>query len=106
MRRLARRAVTLGDSDTCKDVRIVLGCVGLTAIRAKEAEKTLREKKLEKKRIDSAVEAVRAAAEPQETCELRDYKRVLIAAPSSGPLESRRGGRAGTSEAGHEYVGR
>ncbi|MBZ5702503.1 MAG: FAD binding domain-containing protein [Acidobacteriia bacterium] len=31
------RTVTLGDKETCKDARIVLGCVGLMAIRAREA---------------------------------------------------------------------
>src|SRR5213594_1980833 len=73
--------LTLGDNDTCKDVRIVLGCVGLTAIRAREAEKTLQGKTLDAAKIETAVEAVRAAAEPQDDMRgSADYKRVLIAA--------------------------
>jgi len=98
----------LGDNDTCKDVRIVLGCVGLTAIRAKEAEKTLRGKKLEEKRIENAVEAVRAAAEPQDDMRgSADYKRVLIAALVKRAIGiAVRRARGEQVEAGHEYAGR
>jgi carbon-monoxide dehydrogenase medium subunit len=100
--------LTLGDNDTCKDVRIVLGCVGLTAIRAKEAEKTLRGKKLEEKRIESAVEAVLAAAEPQDDMRgSADYKRVLIAALVKRAIGiAVRRARGEHVVAGHEYVGR
>jgi carbon-monoxide dehydrogenase medium subunit len=100
--------LTLGDSDTCKDIRIVLGCVGLMAIRAKEAEKLLRGKKLDEKRIESAVEAARAAAEPQDDMRgSADYKRVLIGAlvKQAIGIASRRA-RGEQVEAGHEYVGR
>jgi carbon-monoxide dehydrogenase medium subunit len=100
--------LTLGEDDTCKDVRVVLGCVGLTAIRAKEAEKLLRGQELEEKRIESAVEAVRAAAEPQD--DMRgsvDYKRVLIAALVKRAIGiAVRRARGEQVEAGHEYVGR
>jgi carbon-monoxide dehydrogenase medium subunit len=89
-------------------VRIVLGCVGLTAIRAKEAEKTFRGKKLEEKRIESAADAVRAAAEPQDDMRgSADYKRFLIAAllkRAIGIAVQR--ARGEQVEAGHEYVGR
>ena len=100
--------LTLGESDTCKDVRVVLGCVGLTAIRAKEAEKLLRGKKLEEKRIESAVEAVRAVAEPQDDMRgSADYKRVLIAVLVKRALGiAVRRARGEHVVAGHEYVGR
>ncbi len=39
--------LTLDGKNTCKDARIILGCVGLTAIRAKEAEAALRGKPLD-----------------------------------------------------------
>jgi aerobic carbon-monoxide dehydrogenase medium subunit len=100
--------LTLGDYDTCKDARIVLGCVGLMAIRAREAEKTLRGKKLDEKRIESAVEAARAAAEPQGDMRgSAEYKRVLIAALVKRAIGiSVRRARGEQVEAQHEYVGR
>jgi aerobic carbon-monoxide dehydrogenase medium subunit len=100
--------LNLGDSDTCKDVRIVLGCVGLMAIRAKDAEKTLRGKKLDEKRIESAVEAARAAAEPQDDMRgSAEYKRVLIAALVKRAIGiAVRRARGEQVEAQHEYVGR
>jgi carbon-monoxide dehydrogenase medium subunit len=97
----------LEDHNTCKDVRIVLGCVGLTAIRAKEAEASLRGKALNEKNIRAAADAARAAAEPQS--DMRgsgDYKRMLV-----GTLVKRATGiaarraRGESVEAGHEYVG-
>jgi len=100
--------LTLGDSDACKEIRIVLGCVGLMAIRAKEAEKLLRGKKLDEKRIESAAEAARAAAEPQDDMRgSADYKRVLIAAlvKRAIGIASRRA-RGEQIDASHEYVGR
>ncbi len=100
--------LTLEDSDTCKDARIVLGCVGLTAIRAKEAEKTLRGKKLDEQTMESAVEAARAAAEPQDDMRgSADYKRVLIAALVKRAIGiAVRRARGEQVEAQHEYVGR
>lgn len=52
-------AVTLNDDGTCKDVRIVLGNAGPTALRLKEAEEMLIGKKLD----DSLFEAVGRKAE-------------------------------------------
>lgn len=100
--------LTLGDGDTCKDVRIVLGCVGLTAIRATAAETLLRGKKLDEKRIQSAVDAAREAAEPQDDMRgSADYKRVLLAAlvKRAFGIAVRRA-RGEHVEAQHEYVGR
>jgi len=98
----------LADHHTCKDARIALGCVGLTAIRAKEAERALRGKPLDEKNIRTAVEAARAAADPQSDMRgSADYKRVLV-----GVLVKRavgiaaRRARGEIVEAGYEYAGR
>jgi carbon-monoxide dehydrogenase medium subunit len=69
------------DGDTCKNAAISLGCVGLTPIRATNAEKELRGKQLSDKAISAAAEAARAAADPQP--DMRgsvDYKRQLVSA--------------------------
>lgn len=100
--------LTLEGQDTCKDARVVLGCVGLTPIRAKEAEAALRGKPLTEKNIQAASETARAAAEPQS--DMRgsvEYKRALV-----GTLVKRaigiaiRRARGESVEAGHEYAGR
>jgi carbon-monoxide dehydrogenase medium subunit len=100
--------LTLEGRDTCKDARIVLGCVGLTAIRAKEAEAALRGKAINEKTVKAASEAARAAAEPQSDMRgSADYKRMLV-----GTLVKRaigiaaRRARGESVESGHEYVGR
>jgi aerobic carbon-monoxide dehydrogenase medium subunit len=99
---------TLEGKDTCKDVRIVLGCVGLTAIRAKEAEGVLRGKALNEKTVQNAAEAARAAAEPQSDMRgSADYKRTMVATlvkRAIGIAARRASGQK--VEAGHEYVGR
>lgn len=69
------------DGDVCKDVAIALGCVGLTAIRAKDAEAALRGRSVTEKTVATAMEAARSAADPQ--ADMRgstDYKRALVAA--------------------------
>ena len=69
------------NGDVCKDVAISLGCVGLTAIRATEAEAILRGKSINDKSIAAAAEAARTAADPQPDMRgSADYKRVLVAA--------------------------
>jgi aerobic carbon-monoxide dehydrogenase medium subunit len=100
--------ITLEGKDTCKDLRIVLGCVGLTAIRAKEAEAVLRGKALNEKTVQNAAEAARAAAEPQSDMRgSADYKRTMVATlvkRAIGIAARRASGEK--VEAGHEYVGR
>jgi aerobic carbon-monoxide dehydrogenase medium subunit len=67
--------------DVCQDAAIALGCVGLMAIRATEAETALRGKILDDKTIATAAEAARAAADPQP--DMRgsvEYKRELVVA--------------------------
>src|SRR5208282_304319 len=72
--------LTLAD-DTCQNAAIALGCVGLTAIRATEAETALRGKNLNDETIAAAAEAARAAADPQPDMRgSADYKRQLVVA--------------------------
>jgi carbon-monoxide dehydrogenase medium subunit len=67
--------------DVCQDAAIALGCVGLTAIRATEAEVALRGKSLDDKAISTAAEAARAAADPQSDMRgSAEYKRQLVVA--------------------------
>jgi carbon-monoxide dehydrogenase medium subunit len=100
--------LTLEDHDHCKDARIVLGCVGLTAIRAKGAEDALRGKALTEKSIRAAAEAARAAAQPQSDMRgSAEYKRALIAALVKRAIGfAARRARGESVESGHEYVGR
>ncbi len=65
----------------CTQARIALGAVGLTAIRASEAESALEGKPVSAKTIKAAAEAAMAAAEPQSDMRgTADYKRVLVGA--------------------------
>jgi carbon-monoxide dehydrogenase medium subunit len=100
--------LTLDGKDTCKDIRVVLGCVGLTAIRAKEAEAELRGKRIDEETIQRAAEAAREEAEPQSDMRgSADYKRTLVAALVKRALGiAVRRARGERVEAGHEYVGR
>jgi aerobic carbon-monoxide dehydrogenase medium subunit len=100
--------LTLADHNICKDARIVLGCVGLTAIRTKEAEAALRGKPLDEKNIQTAVDAAKAAADPQSDMRgSADYKRVLVGALVKRAIGSAaRRARGETVAAGHEYAGR
>src|SRR6202158_2661323 len=67
--------------DVCQDAAVALGCVGLTAIRATEAETALRGKSLDYKTIATAAEAARAAADPQPDMRgSAEYKRQLVVA--------------------------
>ena len=69
------------DGDTCKDAAISLGCIGLMAIKAKEAEGALRGKPVTAKSIAAAAEAAEAAADPQTDMRgSAEYKRRLAGA--------------------------
>jgi aerobic carbon-monoxide dehydrogenase medium subunit len=100
--------LTLGDQNACKDARVILGCVGLTAIRAKEAEAALQGKALNEKSIRNAVDAARAAADPQSDMRgSADYKRVLVGALVKRAIGiAARRAHGDSVEAGHEYAGR
>ncbi len=70
--------------DVCQEAAIALGCVGLTAIRATDAEAALRGKNLSDNLHDQAIaaaEAARAAADPQDDMRgSAEYKRQLVVA--------------------------
>jgi carbon-monoxide dehydrogenase medium subunit len=100
--------LTLDGKDICKEIRIILGCVGLTAIRAKRAEDELRGKKIDGKAIQRVADAAREAAEPQNDMRgSADYKRTLVAALVKRAIGiAARRARGERVEAGHEYAGR
>jgi carbon-monoxide dehydrogenase medium subunit len=104
----AAAQLTLDGKDTCKDARIVLGCVGLMAIRVKGAESVLQGKPISDKTIQQAADAAREAAEPQSDMRgSADYKRTLVAALVKRAIGiAVRRARGERVEAGHEYVGR
>jgi CO/xanthine dehydrogenase FAD-binding subunit len=69
------------EGNVCKDAAIALGCVGLTAIKAKDAEAALRGRALTERTVAAAVEAARTAAEPQSDMRgSAEYKRTLVGA--------------------------
>lgn len=69
------------EGDRCTDVAIALGCVGLTAIKAKDAEAALRGQTVNDQALAAAGEAASAAAEPQDDMRgSADYKRALVGA--------------------------
>jgi carbon-monoxide dehydrogenase medium subunit len=94
------------DGDVCKEAAIVLGCVGLTAIKATAAEAALRGQKLTDKSIAAAAEAARAAADPQP--DMRGsaaYKRALVAALVKRTIDiAARRARAEKVEVSHIYA--
>jgi aerobic carbon-monoxide dehydrogenase medium subunit len=100
--------ITLGEKDTCKEARIVMGCVGLTSIRATEAEAGLHGQKLTPKAIEAAAEAAMAAADPQPDMRgSAEYKRILVRALVKRAIDiAVRRARGERVEASHEYAGR
>jgi carbon-monoxide dehydrogenase medium subunit len=69
------------DDHICKEARIALGCVGLTSIKASEAETALRGSPMDEKAVQQAAEAARIAADPQPDMRgSAEYKRTLVAA--------------------------
>jgi carbon-monoxide dehydrogenase medium subunit len=100
--------LTLDARDACKDARIVLGCVGLTPIRAEQAEAELHGKKIDERSIERAADAARTIAEPQSDMRgSADYKRALVAALVKRAIRiAVRRTRGEHVEAGHEYVAR
>ncbi len=103
----ASAAVQLAmDGDTCKDAAISLGCVGLMAIKAKDAEAALRGKPIDRKTIAAAVEACHAAADPQTDMRgSADYKRQLVGALVKQAIEiAVRRARGEQVEVSHLYA--
>jgi aerobic carbon-monoxide dehydrogenase medium subunit len=69
------------EEEACKQATIVLGCVGLTPVRATNAEQALQNKEITEQTITSAMEAARCSADPQSDMRgSADFKRGLIAA--------------------------
>lgn len=69
------------DGDMCKEAAIALGCVGLTPVRATEAEGVLRGQRISEKTIAAAAEAARATADPQPDMRgSAEYKKELVGA--------------------------
>jgi aerobic carbon-monoxide dehydrogenase medium subunit len=94
------------EDDVCKDVAIALGCVGLTPIRAEQAELALRGRTLTEKTIAGAVDAARAAADPQSDMRgSADYKRALVGALVKRAIEiALRRARGEQVEVSHIYA--
>ena len=92
--------------DVCQDAAISLGCVGLTAIRATEAEKALRGQSVSAKAIASAMEAAHAAADPQPDMRgSAEYKRTLVSALVQRAIEvALRRARGEQVEVSHIYA--
>jgi carbon-monoxide dehydrogenase medium subunit len=69
------------EGDVCKEATIVLGCVGLTSIKSKDAADALRGQRITEKAVSAAVESARAAADPQSDMRgSAEYKRTLVGA--------------------------
>jgi carbon-monoxide dehydrogenase medium subunit len=94
------------DGEICKEVAIALGCVGLTAIKAKAAESVLQGKRITEKAVSDAMEAARAAADPQSDMRgSADYKRTLVGALVKRAIEvAVRRARGEHVETGHIYA--
>jgi aerobic carbon-monoxide dehydrogenase medium subunit len=72
-------ALTVGDGNVCKDIRIALGAVGPTPLRAKSAEDHLRGKVLDDKNIADAAEKANEGADPPSDMHgSRDYRMEMI----------------------------
>jgi carbon-monoxide dehydrogenase medium subunit len=98
--------LTLADKDTCQEVGIALGAVGLTAVRPAEAEAALRGQRLSEKNIQAAVEAARAACDPQPDMRgSAEYKRHLVGVLVKRALEvAARRARGQKVEVSHYYA--
>jgi carbon-monoxide dehydrogenase medium subunit len=94
------------DGNICKEIAIVLGCVGLTPVRAKEAEAALRGQSITAAAMASAAEAARAAADPQSDMRgSAEYKRQLVGALVKRAMElALRRARGENVEVSHIYA--
>lgn len=98
--------LTLGDKDTCKEIAIALGAVGLTTVKATDAESALRGQRLTAKNIEAAAEAARAACDPQPDMRgTADYKRQVVGALVKSAIDiAARRARGEKVEASHIYA--
>jgi carbon-monoxide dehydrogenase medium subunit len=69
------------NGDTCGDAAISLGCVGLTPVKARDAEAALRGQPINDKTLAAVMAATEAAVDPQPDMRgSADYKRRLAGA--------------------------
>jgi len=98
--------LAMHDTKTCRDAKIVLGCVGLTALRAPEAEKELEGKELTDQLIGRAADAAMQAADPQ--ADMRGsvpYKRMLVGSLTRRAIDiAARRSRGESVKGGHIYA--
>jgi carbon-monoxide dehydrogenase medium subunit len=98
--------LTMDDRAICREARIVLGCVGLTAIRARNAENELAGKEVNAENIARAAEAAMAAADPQP--DMRGsvgYKRALVRSLARRAIDiALRRSRGERVQGGHIYA--
>lgn len=94
------------EGEVCKEAVVVLGCVGLTPIKARAAESALRNQKMTGKVIEAAAEEARAAADPQ--ADMRgsaEYKRRLVSALAKRAIDvAMRRARGERVEVSHIYA--
>jgi carbon-monoxide dehydrogenase medium subunit len=85
-RRKAMELATVGvavsltrDNDTCREIRIVLGAVAPTPIRARRAEAVLRGKKLDERTIETAADTAMSESRPVSNVRgSADYRREMV----------------------------
>lgn len=85
-RRKAMELATVGvavsltrDGDSCRGIRIVLGAVAPTPIRARRAEEVLRGKQLDERTLESAAEAAMGESRPISNVRgSADYRREMV----------------------------
>jgi len=94
------------EGDICKDAAIVLGCVGLVPVKATAAEGALRGSKIDDKAVTAAMEAVRAAVDPQPDMRgSAEYKRTLAGTLAKRAIEvAARRARGEQVEVSHIYA--
>lgn len=94
------------EGDACHDAAVSLGCVGLTAVNAKEAAAALRGKRIDDRAIASAMDAAHAAADPQPDMRgSAEYKRALVSALLKRAIDvAVRRARGEQVEVSHIYV--
>jgi len=94
------------EGDTCIEAAIVLGCVGLTPVKAGDAEAALRGTAVTGKALIAAVDAARTAADPQTDMRgSADYKRAVIGALTKRAIEAAvRRARGEQVQLSHSYA--
>ena len=98
--------LTLEGKDQCREIGIGLGAVGLTPIKATEAETILRGNRITPKTIEAVAEAAMAAADPQPDMRgSAEYKRSLTGTLVKRALDAAlRRARGETVEVSHYYA--